>query len=807
MANPKMIPVVDPETGKTGYIDPKYAPEAQKTGLQEASRHQLLQAQGQADTEATRADLNAQYDGTIEGAVAPALAGAARGLTLGGSDVVAGHLGAGVRKRLLDYQDYAPGASAVGEIGGVLGGALLGDEAGLGMLPGAVSRLGERVAVGAGERLGGGVAARLAGKAAAGAVEGAIYAGGKAEGDAALQNAPLTTEKALSAMGHGALFGAGTNVLLGGAGAGLSKLMSREEGAVASTVAHAEGREATGLGDYLQKNADAKTIKALGGSSGDISALERNTPGGFRRVAQDIRSDVESSTGRSIGFHNKESLHAYASKRVEELGDKLGGMLKKLDESKSGVAPDVESFARKVNEELIAPNVTQVPAGHMVRLPNGEMKALEAAGTIVKPGQGDVVKAATKWLDEVGGAYGGKPPTFTEWQQARVALDKQINFAARNASPEMGALKQIRGLMEKELEVSGEAAAKNVGGAFADEYQATKSLYQSVRKAQDLTERGVARELANNSFGLGATIGAATGIAAGGPIGGIAMGLAGKVIKDRGDMMAADLLHRAANLAGVTSLAARTDATIAKGVAGLLGAKAPVAATAASVVRVPVAPLGVALSGNLHKDFDRVSNAITEAKANPVRTTDKVARALGPEAGKNPAIASAATQLMLGDIDFLHKQLPPPRNDPFSLQPHLQTGTRASDTEKGKLLDQAKVIASPTIVLDKAANGTLSRHEVEALKERRPEMYEEIRTEVFRQVTTTTKEIPYDRRIQLGILLDIPTDRTLSPDFLTAIQATFAAPAGDESPPPQAPLEIANGPMTSLQHAMAGLEK
>ena len=36
-------------------------------------------------------------------------------------------------------------------------------------------------------------------------------------------------------------------------------------------------------------------------------------------------------------------------------------MLKKLDESGSGVAPDIKSFAAKVREELVEPNVTWRP--------------------------------------------------------------------------------------------------------------------------------------------------------------------------------------------------------------------------------------------------------------------------------------------------------------------------------------------------------------------------------------------------------------------------------------------------------------
>ncbi len=793
-----MIPVVDPETGKTGYIDPKFAPEVASTGLVAPTAKQMRHAQNAADVDATRADLDAQYDGTLEGAVAPALAGAARGLTLGGSDVAFGHLGAGVRKRLLDYQDYAPVASTLGEVGAIAGSALLGDEAGLGRIPGMVTRLGEGAGTAVAERLGGGMAARVAARAASGAAEGAIYAAGKAEGDAALHNEQLTTEKAVSAIGHGALFGAGTNVLLGGAGAGLSKLLGREEGelaGVASGAARADRAESTGLGDALQKGADVKTIKALGGSAGDLKSLEANVPGGFRKVAQDIRGDIESSTGKSIGFHNRESLHEYASTRKLGLGEELGGMLKKIDEVGGGAAPESARFVQQVREEVLSKFLIETPTG-----------------TVVAPGAGKVVKAVEGYLSEIEAVTNGRTSTFTEWQGWRKNLDKEIYKGTVKASPSVDALRQVRALMEKELEVSGEAAAKNMGGSFVEQYRATKSLYQSVAKAEELTARGVAAELSRNSLGLGATIGAATGLATGGPLGGIAMGIAGKVVKDRGDMMAADLLHRAANLAGVQSLAARTDASISKGVAGLLGAKLPVAASAASAVRVPVVPMGVALSGNLRGDYKKVSEEVVKSVANPTATTDRVARALGPEAAKSPKVAAAATQLMIGDIDFLHKQMPPPRFDAFSLQPHLQTDSRASDSEMQKFMDQAKVLANPTMVLDEAVKGTLSRVHVEALKERRPEMYQAIRTEVMEQVASTTKEIPYDRRIQLGILLDIPTDRTLAPDFMRAIQATYssAEKAGEESPSPQLsrPLAIASGPMTSTQAAMSeGLEK
>ena len=782
------VPVIAPD-GTPGYV-----PKAGVRDIVDAGGRVLDASEAKKTQE--HIDLEEKYSG-LDSTAGALAAGAARGATLGGSDVALSRFGGeGMRRRLLDYQDVKPGASILGEVAGIAVPALFGDEAGVANLPGLVGKLGARAEAGVAGGLGGGMLARGAGMAARGAGEGAIYAAGKAAGDAALHNEELTTEKALAAVGHGAMFGAGANVLLGGAGAGLSRLLSHESGeagAIASRVEGGAQRESTGLGDMLQEQRDRHVFKALGGTKGDVMAAERNVAGGYRKVADDVFNVVEAKGGRMVA-QSKRSINEIVSAERQESGERIGSMFKKLDAA-GDQAPDIHTFLTEARSELVAPHQTTLPDGRVV----------------ARPAQAEAVHEVEKFLKQVEDAYSHKPPTFAQWHEDRMFLDKQINFAKVNQTPAETALTKLRGIMEEHLDTSAEAAAKNMGGSFSDAYQAEKSLYQSMRIAQALSDRGVAGQVNNNSFGLGAMFGGAAGLATGGPLGGIAMGLAGKLVKDRGDMMAADLLHRAANIAGVARLAARTDATMSSGIASLLGSKAPVAATAASTIRIPAAPMGVALSGNLRGDYKKVTAEVVKAASNPVQTTDRVAKALGPEATKSPKIAAAMTQIMLGDITYLHAQMPPPRLDAFSLQPHLQKDSRASESEMSKWMQQAEVLANPTMVLDEAKKGTLSRVHVEALKERRPEMYQAIRTEVLEQVTTTTKEIPYATRIQLGILLDIPTDRTLAPDFQQAIQATYssAEQAGEESPPPLTrPLAIASAQATPLVGAMTeGLEK
>lgn len=793
MAEPKpqkLVPVFTPGIG-VRMVTPAEAPEALKGG---ASRFAT-------EAEYQQGRREALYGG-IGGAVGAAGYGAARGfggmfgapvddILLSGASTqgfeseedpfhgrVDRRKDATLRERLQAYEELHPLASTVGELGGMAAGAYLG-----GGLVGGV----------------GGAAEALAGRGALGAVargasEGAIYNAAKKANDLAIADEDLTAEKLVSAAGHGALIGGAAGGLLHFGTDALRGLRPSGETAPATRAVTAREAESEGgsVGNWLQKQADVKTIKSLGGSAGDLRTLERNVPGGFQRVAQDIRADIEAATGKSIGLHSRESLHEYATARVDELGEHLGGMLKKLDKSKAGIAPDVSRFAREVEKRVIAPNVIQ-----------------QMDGTVIPaPGRGDVVGAAQKWLGEVKAAFGEAPPTFEAWQKARVALDKQIRFEAARVSPAQDALREIRGIMEKELEAAGEAAAQGMGSTFQAEYQAAKQLYQSLLKARDLTERGVSRALANNSVGVRALGAGLTGMLAGGPLAGAAMGFAGKVIQDRGDMLAADLLSRASGIAGVRRLAARTEHAMARDVSSLTRAandNAPSKAAFAPPSR-SLSPFGVSLTGNARKDFDKVQKAVTDAQANPGRTADRLGQRLASVSqGAPAAVTSSAIATWMRGASFLASKLPPSRLDQFSLQPHLQR-PRASDAEISQFMRFAHAVDNPLIVLREAKSGTLTRDHVEAVKTVYPRLYEEMRGEVMRSLVESKSPLPYSRRIQLGILLDLPTDKTLSPEFLTAIQATYtsAEQAGAESPPPtlSRPIEVAGAQQTAMQQAV-----
>lgn len=687
-----------------------------------------------------------------------------------------------LRERLNAYNELHPYASTAGELAGFAGGSLLG-----GGLVGRAGALAEKSASALG--LG-----RFGASTASGAAEMSLYEGGKAASDAALANEDITAEKIVAGMGHGALIGglAGGAFSVLGEGLGAARRLTRAGRPVLDGV---EG-EGGAVADYVQRQADVKTIEAMGGSAEDLRALENRVSGGYRRVAQALRADIEATTGKSIGFHGREALREYAVARKEQLGKELGEQLEKLDAAQVGIAPDPVRFAKKVRDEVLASRTILQPDGAYA----------------VAPGEEETVRAVKGWLDDVERAFGENAPTFTEWQKARAALDKQIQAAAKS-SPKLEALRQVHSFMDAELVRAGDEAAATMGGSFSATYRAKSALYESVTKAEELTEGAVFRDLASNGSGLPSRIakivGGAGGHAAGGPLGGLAAGalsaFANHVIERRGDMLAADLLDRVASVMGARRIAARTEAQLERGVRAMIPTKTPVFAALAPAARAVATPLGVRLTGDRRKDYEHVSDRVTAAATSIPATTDRLAHSLGDLPQHAPKVAQAVTTTALRGLDFLTAKLPAGRRDPYNLQPQLQLRPRASDAEISQYMRYAEAVDHPLVVLREVKSGTLTRDHIEAVKAVYPNLYDEMRSTVVRTLAESKSALPYSRRIQLGILLDIPTDATLAPDFTRAIQATFTSDekAGAESPPPHLarPINVAGSTQTATQAA------
>jgi hypothetical protein len=78
-------------------------------------------------------------------------------------------------------------------------------------------------------------------------------------------------------------------------------------------------------------------------------------------------------------------------------------------------------------------------------------------------------------------------------------------------------------------------------------------------------------------------------------------------------------------------------------------------------------------------------------------------------------------------------------------------------------------------IVDDLERGALSTEAVEVMQFVYPELYSEVQSQVFNQLEKTGDEnkVEYPQRLQLGILMGMPTDMALLPQAIKGLQALY----------------------------------
>lgn len=820
MPDPKQIAVVTP-AGDVRTIASTDAADAAEQGFELATPEQVKGAKNQAKFDEASALGKAGY---VAGAAG---AGALRGLSAGLSDAVLVH-GAGLlgkdsatatRETLNELRDVAPTASLLGEGAGLIGGMALGSgEVGVGgKALTAVSRAGGLAERGAARLLGAeaaeGLAARAltgaAAKGAAGAVEGSLYGAGNAISEAALGDERLTGEKLIADMGHGAIFGGALGAAFGGVGGALSRRGKAAQ--LAEVIAEREGvaaPEAGSLrarfGEWAQDQADVNLLKGLGIGKAKMAQLERLAPGGRSGASRILAEDLEQATGKTLSRIGTEEAAATAERRLSELETKKLASVGALDAAKAA-APLPETLDKRAFDELVVKHIPEAVRDDFRGQIAISGRALNEVPIL--PLARDSLKPVIDVMTEVRESL-GKGTTFRDWYDARKLLDAKINFAKANASPALENMRAYRAIFEDEFEKAGEAAAAQKGESFAQQWKADKALQQAYIYAKEGAESKLAAQAANNSFSLGPTISSIVNTAAFGAPAGFASAVAGRIAKERGDMIAADLWRRAADLAGVQQAIARVDSQVNSGVQKLLGSAVPkTPMTAPSYLGdIPreAATYAAATRKADREGYHAAATAIRSDAARPGAVAERVAEQLAPYAGVAPKATAAASATAIRGLMFLHSKLPPATNDPFSPTPQFQKPDRmTSDVEIAKFMRYKEAVDNPTRVLSLIAKGKGTRQHVEALREVYPNLYAQMQNDVNRRLMDAKRPLSYEERLKLGVFYDMPTMRAMTPAFQKNIQGTFLpTPQEPASVPSGGPkIDIAGDTMTSTDKA------
>lgn len=582
--------------------------------------------------------------------------------------------------------------------------------------------------------------------AAGGAVEGSLFGAGGALSEAAL--APGGDYDGLAQkLWAGAIEGAEFGSLVGG-GLGVGGELA---GAAARKIGGTFSAQRA-----LRELSDAKTLKSAGYMGSDIAKVTRDNSERVHQLAEALRGE------ESIGWAD---TLADRSKKIEtarrEAGETLGEMRKALDEARppgQGVAVrDVLDEARARAQALRIDAITSADKRMAAKFSREINQMREAFPE-------------------------GEPVSFEAAHDLRRKLDEELTNYGRRTYPASGGkrppdtferqLMTLRTDLEKQFETTADAVMKDTTPEFRAQYQDAKARYGALKEISAVSKKRVGSLAGNRDLSLTDTMAGLTGFATMGPAGILAAAANRAVRSTQADHIVGKL---AADLA-------KLDEHITHSVSRW-GDKARKAAkrnlTVQEVLHKTTEVGHVATSSTLHvregageqrehvkEYFQKLQTVEREAKS-PPGTLVHI-----PDAPKTQEAAEAVRRRQ---AEYLLREAPvgpATIENPVLARIARQTPPNIVDTLQW--LRKVKTIEDPKSVLSALEDRRLTTDHVEALKVGSPEVLAMIRRAAVDQVASHNSDMAYEDRLQLGILLGVPTDPSLKPAAIASSQAVYA---------------------------------
>ena len=189
--------------------------------------------------------------------------------------------------------------------------------------------------------------------------------------------------------------------------------------------------------------------------------------------------------------------------------------------------------------------------------------------------------------------------------------------------------------------------------------------------------------------------------------------------------------------------------------------------------------------GERRKRYTETRDRIIDAANNPARAQSAVS-AIAQDA---PNVAAALQRSLQAQAQYLAKRLPVEK--PASpLQPGLKGLSRASDAQIEHFARHMAAIESPQETLDAIARGTATPEAIQAVKETSPALFAQVQQRVadeIERMTEAGEELPYPARVRVSVLLGIPADNSMRPEFIRTVQTHYTQTRGQQPSAPQPP--------------------
>jgi hypothetical protein len=673
--------------------------------------------------------------------------GAARGATLGLSDVAL--RGAGVSAgRLAGVEVANPGLSITGEVVGTVAGAL----APVGPLAGAakVGGMAENVAIRTAERaiekagINNPIAKSIVGKIVpgmvGGAVEGSVYGVGQLISEDMLGKADFNAENLAASVGAGALLGAGF-------GAGFSAL---KEAAPAVVNMAKDKLEKAGFSD-VKKNAQ----ELLGVSDSKWAKYTKHD----KNLADDVVKVLkdENKVGLSI-TDDAETISKKIENFKQSSGEKIGAELENI---KAGAekAPEILPDAKELYKKLETKAYNAAKEMELAEGVAAPEKAADYAAAKKYEEQYTALRKATKE---------GQKIDIDQLQKMRQSLDEASKWDfQKNVDPvKIAIAKTMRQTMREEIDLLANRAGAVLGTDIEASLKAANRDYYVASKIAD----HAAAKAAKGSPGLGLKD-ILTGMIFE-HVGGGAVASSVVAVKKA---IQSDFRRKMVVLGHVEKANVAINKLIDSSAGKFFTAGVNAAGQSVKVREIKNLTefeLAKNAEGKKAKTqqeaFNNISSNIRSLAASPQRTLELTNKHTAGIHDVAPNTSGALDMIGANAINFLNSKLPTRNSEPGIMSRQYQP----SGLEMSKFERYVNAVQNPKQVIEHFSEGKMSREEAETIKSVYPDIFSRLQDKAMSYIGANPN-LPYQKKLQLGILLDTNTDPSLNPQNILKLQNNF----------------------------------
>lgn len=577
------------------------------------------------------------------------------------------------------------------------------------------------------------MATSIAEKSARIGAEGATFAAPRAITEAALGDPEAAAESLIWGVGLGAGLGAGMGTL-----APAVQKLSKAQKEVGLLGARSGG--------VLRNFRNERAAKALGFSKSQIKKV-----GGQEQAAQigeDILNARMPDGQKIIGpYDSTEKIAQKLYEYQRNLGNDIAKVYKEIDDSGTNFF-DANKVKNRIQSEL----------GEFYRSP--------------------LNKSEAKLFDNLLETVSGKGEKIS-LREAKEILDLVDNVAypkgQRPISPNEKQLlaQDARRIIREELNSAAEVGARSIGDeSLAKTLVDSNKKISSAIKAKRAIQDKISSEQGNRYFGLTDVI---TGAGVGGidPVAGVATVGLKKIAEKYGNQFLANLDVGGLLLAerAMKRAASEMDRIpeIVKNI-GQAGKKAASVGGLLTLTRlygedVPPSEVAKRQKEELLKELSKKSSLIV---SNPDRAMDEIIEMTAPiNQGGAPEVSAMMADKISKIRKYIFDSIPRPITPS---NPFIVDSWKPSSMQMQSFEDKLDTVQNPFSVLDRLADGTLTKDHVEALAVNFPKIYNLMKDRIIDAATEDPSSLSYQARLKLSLLLGADLDPSLSPQFLQVLR-------------------------------------